>query len=325
MTFPSSVSDIVATTIESRSKSLADNVTNHNALLAKLKSDGGIKTFAGGSAILEEITFAENGNAGWYSAYETMPTGAQDVISAASFTIKQLAVPVAMSGLEVLQNSGRAQFIDLLEGRLDAAESTMKNRLSQGLYADGTAFGGKVLTGLGAAVTISPGTGVYGGIDRATWAFWRNQKSKGGGTDFAGVLSVANVNAVFMAQWVKQVRGSDKPNLIVADTSYYSTYVTSLQQNQRFADPKMASLGFDNVMFMSSPVCMETTASGITANTAYFLNTKYIKLRPHADRNMVTLNPGKRYSVNQDAEVQIMAWAGNLTCSNCSLQGIVQN
>ena len=53
----------------------------------------------------------------------------------------------------------------------------------------------------------------------------------------------------------------------------------------------------------------------------YMLNTKYLKYRPHKDRNMVSLNPNKRYSVNQDAEVQIIAWAGNLTSSGLQFQG----
>lgn len=322
--FPN-VSDIVATTIESRTREVADNVTNNNALLAKIKSEGGVKTFSGGSVIFEELSFAENGNAAWYSGYDTLATAASDVISAAQFNIKQAAVPVSISGLETLQNSGREAFIDLLDARLDVAESTLKNLLSQGIYSDGTGYSGKQLTGLEAAVVIAPSTGVYGGIDRATWSFWRNTKSKGGGVDFAGTLTTANVGAVWTAQWVKQIRGADKPSLIVADENYYTIYVTSLQPQQRFSDPKMAALGFDNVMFMSAPVVMESTASGISANTAYFLNTKYLKLRPHARRNMVSLDPNKRYSVNQDAEVQIMAWAGNMTCSGSKFQGIVQN
>jgi len=51
------------------------------------------------------------------------------------------------------------------------------------------------------------------------------------------------------------------------------------------------------------------------------LNTKYLFYRPHAQRDMVALSPGKRYSVNQDAEVQILAWAGNLTASGLQFQG----
>jgi hypothetical protein len=57
------------------------------------------------------------------------------------------------------------------------------------------------------------------------------------------------------------------------------------------------------------------------ASTAFFLNTKYLKWRPHAQRNMVPLAPGQRYSVNQDAAVQILAWAGNLTASGLQFCG----
>jgi hypothetical protein len=36
---------------------------------------------------------------------------------------------------------------------------------------------------------------------------------------------------------------------------------------------------------------------------------------------MVPLSPQKRYAVNQDAEVQIIAFAGNLTTSGAKFQG----
>ena len=61
------ISDILATTIESRTRKIADNVTNNNAILNRLSRSGKIKTFSGGSKILQEISFAENSNAGWYS------------------------------------------------------------------------------------------------------------------------------------------------------------------------------------------------------------------------------------------------------------------
>ena len=52
------ISDIIATTIESRTRQIADNVTNNNALLARLKQRGKIKTFSGGYKILQELSFA---------------------------------------------------------------------------------------------------------------------------------------------------------------------------------------------------------------------------------------------------------------------------
>ena len=55
------------------------------------------------------------------------------MISAAEFTIKQCAVPVVVSGLEMLQNAGSEAKIDLLEARIGVAESTMENKISEGI------------------------------------------------------------------------------------------------------------------------------------------------------------------------------------------------
>jgi hypothetical protein len=60
------------------------------------------------------------------------------------------------------------------------------------------------------------------------------------------------------------------------------------------------------------------------SNHMYFLNTDYIFWRPHRDRNMVPLNPD-RFAVNQDAMVKLIAFAGNMTTSNCFLQGVLKD
>jgi hypothetical protein len=52
----------------------------------------------------------------------------------------------------------------------------------------------------------------------------------------------------------------------------------------------------------------------------YFLNTNYLFFRPHKDRNFVPIGDS-RQSVNQDAMVKLIGFAGNMTMSNASLQG----
>jgi len=311
-----SISDIIATTIESRSGVIADNVTKNNALLARLKQQGKVKPFSGGSKILQELSYAENGNAGWYSGYDLLPVNAQDVISAAEFSIKQLAVPVVVSGLEQLQNSGKEAIIDLIESRLEVAESTMLNYISQGIYSDGTGSGGKTITGLAAAILATPTSGTYGGIDRATWSFWRNQVSG------SGALTSSNVQQRMNGLWASCVRGMDRPDLIVFDNNVWAAYMASLQALQRFTSTDSAKLGFPSVKFMDADVVLDGGIGGFqSSDVGYFLNTKYLFFRPHKDRNMVPLSPKTRSATNQDAEVQILGWAGNLTCSNMSLQG----
>lgn len=313
--FPN-VTDIVATTIEKRSKKIQDNVTKNNALLTYIKDKGNVREFSGGSLIYEELSFAENGNVGWYSGYDLLPVAAQDVISAAQFDIKQAACPVVISGLDELRNAGPEQMIDLMEGRLKVAESTMANLIAQAIYSDGTAAGGKQLVGLDAAVPVTPTTGTYGGIDRATWTFWRSVATN------AGALTAATIQAAMNTMWASLVRGVDRPNLLVMDNLFWSMYMASLQPQQRFTDPRSANLGFPTIKFMDADVVLDGGIGGFaTSNTCFFLNTKYLHFRPHSKRNMVPLSPNRRYAINQDAEVQILAFAGNMTASGSQFQG----
>lgn len=319
MAFPN-VSDIVATTIESRSGEIADNVTLNNALLRKLDLRGNTRTFSGGSVIFEELSFAANGNAGFYSGYDILPVAAQDVLSAAQYPIKQAACPVVISGLEMLQNAGKERIIDLIDGRMDVAEASMANLLAGGTYSDGTGFGGKQVGGLAAAVPLSNATGVYGAIDRSVWAFWRNQA-----LDTSG-QTAATIQQSWNTLWARLVRGMDRPDLILVDSLSWAIYMQSLQAIQRITETKTGDLGFPSIKYMDADVVLDGGIGGFCpGNTAYFLNTKYLFWRPHAQRNMVPLSPNKRYAVNQDAEVQIIGWAGNLTVSGAQFQGIWDN
>ena len=318
MTVPN-ISDILATTIESRSRKVADNVTDNNAILKKMSMGGRIKTFSGGHKIYQELSFAENGNAGWYSGYDVLPVNASDVISAAEFTIKQAAVPVVISGLEMLQNSGKERMIDLMDARLTVAEATLANLIAGGLYSDGTGSSGKEIDGLDAAAPLDPTTGTYGGINRATWTFWRSQISN---QTAANGLDSTKIQGYWNTLWASLVRGMERPDLIMVDNTVWSTYLASLQANQRFTGAEVGQLGFPTVKYMDADVILDGGIGGYCdAGTAYFINSKYLHYRPHAQRNMVSLSPNRRYATNQDAEVQILAWAGNLTCSGAQFQG----
>lgn len=317
MAFPN-VSDIIATTIQNRSGELADNVTKNNAALMKLSKRGNVVPFSGGNVIFQELSFAENGNAGYYSGYDLLPVAAQDVMSAAEFQIKQAAVPVTMSGLEMLQNAGKEQIINMMDGRMNIAESSLENLLAGGVYADGTGSGGKEVTGLNAAVPVVPTTGTYGGIDRATWTFWRSKVTNLGG----GTVTAANIQGYMNALWAQLVRGRDHPDIIIADANFWAFYLASLQAIQRFTQAEIGDLGFPTIKYMGVDFVLDGGIGGFCpANTLFMLNTKYLFWRPHSARNMVPLSPNKRSSINQDAETQIIGWAGNLTASGAQFQG----
>ena len=337
----SAISDIIATNIQSRSGELADNATNNNAVLRRLKERGNVKTFSGGNVILQEIMYNDSttNNTNSYSGYEVLNVGQNSPISAAQFPIAQYASAVSISGLEMIQNSGKEAIIDLLDGRMQVAEAQLANRISADLYGDGTGNSGKNLIGLGAAVDTTPSSGTYGGIDRFSWPFWRNSAYSGTGTGGAAV-SASNIQQYMDTIAVSLVRGTDKPDLIVADSNYYRLYLQSLQAIQRISSEgsSSAGAGFASLKYfgagMASDVVLDggigspytatgaDGAGGTNANLMYFLNTKYLHFRPHKDRNFVPIG-GERQAVNQDAIVKLIGWAGGLTSSGPQFCGVL--
>ena len=307
--------DIFTTTLEKRSKKLADNVSKNNALLSRLSAKGKIRTIDGGYKILEELEYGE-GDMVWYGGYDTINYTPKQLFTSAEYALKLCAVPVAISGEDKLKNSGKEQMINLFEKRIENAEKTMKNKLSAALYGDGTGSSGKEIGGLRLLVADAPETGVVGGIDRASNEFWRNQS-------VSAAVTSDNILAKMDEIYLKCCRGTDKPDLIVADNVMYSTYEQALQPNQRFTDPKLAEAGFTTLKFKGADVVFDGGQGGACPSKhMYFLNTDYIYLRPHKDRNMTVIG-GDRMAINQDALYRIIGWAGNLTMSNAALQGVL--
>ena len=314
------VSEIATTTLRKRSGKLADAVSNNTALLYRMKGKGKIRPVSGGRTILEEIDYQENSTYKRYSGYEALDITPSDVFTAAEFNWKQMAVAVIMSGLEMLQNSGAEQVIDLMESRITNAERTFMNNMSNDLYSDGTADGGKQLVGLQALVSDA-GDGVVGGIDSSAWAFWANQVF-----DFSANSLTAGPTTIQTAMntlYLDLCRNRDHPDLCVADNTYYNHYWQSLQAIQRISNDNLGQAGFSNLKFMNMDVVADGGLDGdAPAAHMWFLNTDFIYLRPHSKRNFVPLSPD-RYSTNQDATVKLMAWAGAFTTSNRRQQGVI--
>lgn len=313
-----SYNDIFTSTLENRTQSLADNVTSHNALLERLKKKGKIRPISGGSKILEELEYGE-GDAVWYAGYDTINYSPKQLFTAAEYQLKLCAVPVAVSGEDMLKNSGTQAVMDLFEKRIENAVRTMSNQMGKAVYSDGTGSSGKEIGGLQLLVADSPTTGTVGGIDRAATGneFWRNKSAQ-------KALTADNIVSEMNKMYLSLTRGTEKPDLIVTDDSLYALYESTLLPLQRFSDPKISDNGFASLKFKGADIVFDGAQSHCPANHMYFLNTDYLYLRPHKDRDMKVIE-GDRLAVNQDALYKIIGWAGNMTMSNASLQGVLVN
>lgn len=322
MTSPNAVfTELVSTTFRKHRKQIVDNVSNNNALLKRLMSKKQMRVEDGGLTITAPLEYDENGTYQRYSGYDILNVGASDVISAAEFQWRQIALNVVASGQELRTNSGDSRIINLVKSRMKNAMRTFKNNFSADVYSDGTLS--NQINGLQALVADA-GTGTVGGIDSSTWTFWKNKVQsaaapiQGGGAITPGPTTM---ESLMLPLWLAQTRGDDQPDLIVADTNYFTFYEQSQTSIKRYTSSDEAQGGFISLKYKNADVIYDG-GSGIPANHMYFLNTDYMELVVHRDANLAIMDEMKPY--NQDAAVVPILWMGNLVTTNRSLQGLVK-
>lgn len=306
------IGELATMTLRNRRKVITDNMTNHNAALRKMNVKGKVKPFTGGRTIVEELEYGENSTVMWFSGYEVFDITPQEVFDAAEYEIKQMIGSVSMSGIEKIKNRGENAIFPWMAKKISNLEKSMQNQMATAIYGDGTASSGKSLGGLALLVADNPTTGTVGGINRATYTWARNQYSASATTSSTNILSRMNTF------WLTMLRGTDKPDIILCDATMYGYFEGALQPLQRFTETDSAKAGFESYKYKSADLVYDDQCP---SKHMYFLNTDYLYLRPDSEMNFAEI--GERKPVNQDATIIPVTWAGNLTCSNFSLQGVM--
>lgn len=319
----STFTELVSTTFRKHAKDIKDNVSNNNALYKRIATKGNVRTVDGGLSIVTPLDYAENGTYQRYSGYDTLNIQASDVISAAEFAWKQIAINVVASGLELRTNSGDSQIIALVKARMKNAMRTFKNNFSSDLYSAGSLA--NQISGLQALVADA-GTGTIGGIDSSAFTFWKNTVQSaaaplqgGGAITPSGTAGI--MDSLMLPLWMALTRGDDQPDIIIADDLYFQYYDTGLTTLKRYTNDTNADGGFVSLKYKGADVVYDG-GSGIPASHMYFLNTDYIELVAHKDANLSVMDEMKPY--NQDAAVIPILWMGNMTVSNRALQGVLK-
>src|SRR6478735_225371 len=296
---PATWDSILSTTMHNYRKTLTDNIFNTRPLLEYLMSNGRVKTIDGGISIVEPLLLGA-GEANSYGPWERINVNAVAGISAAQFPWRQLYATIIISGLEEAQNNGKQQIINLLEAKVMQAEETLKDLLVAMLY--GTRGGSALPTDVTPLTTLIDATAAAGGITPAAAPApennWRSptfDASTNTGTDSDGTAITvpgAALTSPYDGSELERVLrhmynlaasgGSDHPNAIFAGIGWYSAYEASLTPQVRYTDTSKANLGFQNLMFKNVPIYYDPDCP---SGTALGLNSKYVGLTIHSDRN----------------------------------------
>lgn len=313
----STFTELVSTTFRKHRKEIKDNLSNRNALMKYMKRRGNTSSEDGGLTIVTPLDYAANGTYQRYSDWDTLNISQSDVISAAEYQWRQIAINCVASGRELRINSGPNAIVKLATARMKNAIRTFNNNFSNDLYSSGALT--NQINGLQALVADS-GAGTVGGIDASTWTFWQNKVFDLSVN--AVTLSATTIeNSAMLPLWLQLDRGPDDcPDLIVMDNNHYTFFEASQTSIKRYSDSEKAQAGFVSLKYKKADVIYDGN-SGIPANRTYMLNTEYLKLVVHKDADLTEV-PEQR-PINQDGAVIPILWMGNLTCSNRAQQGVI--
>ena len=296
---PATWDTILSTTMHNYRKSLTDNIFNSRPLLEYLMSKGRVRTLDGGISIVEPLLLGP-GEANSYGPWQQIQVNAVAGISAAQFPWRQLYATIIISGLEEAQNNGKEQMISLLEAKVMQAEETLKNVLSSMIY--GTRGGAALATDFTPFTTLIDATAAAGGITPAAAPapenLWRAptwDSTSNTGTDALGAaitIPGAAMTSPYDGSELERVLrhmfllasdgGSDHVDAIFAGRGWYEAYEASLTPQVRYTDTTKANLGFQNLMFKNVPIYWDPDCAD---GTALGLNSKYVGLTLHSDRN----------------------------------------
>ncbi len=309
--------ELAATTYNKHRKKVTDNLTTRNAFLKYMTKRGNKRTEDGGLTIVEPLDYQANGTYQRYSDYDLLDISQSEVISAAQYQWRQVAINVVASGREMRINSGESQIVKFVSAKLKNAMRTFENTFCSDLYSAGSLT--NQVNGL-QAIIADVNTNTVGGISASANVFWQNTVKDASVSSVTTSASTIE-NGLMLPLWLSLDRGpSDQPDLIVMDTVYYTYFETSQVSMKRYNDKSSADGGFVTLKYKNADVIFDGN-SGIPASHAYFINTNYMNLVVHKDADMEVMDEIR--PVNQDASVVCILWMGNVTCSNRKLQGVI--
>lgn len=265
---PLAVSQILASSYAAvaNEKRKPANQWAESALLREMERTGAVKRVNYGPTLEETLDYRRNAGAAVLSTeLQAMSLSKTEVLTAASFGIGSISVPIVWTKEDEAKNPTENQKIDLVDSLISNALDSHDDLLEETLF---TGVNGVV--GLDTLIHNS-GTGTIGGIDASTETWWKNQ--------FDTYVDETDIEATFTSVWNGCAKGSGSasvPKLLVSDGDTQAVFEGSQQGQQRYIDSEDWKVGAKTLAFKTSRYIFSQYGS----TRVLFLNPKsaYLKV-----------------------------------------------
>jgi hypothetical protein len=347
---------VFALSIANYRKTLTDNIGASNALLYEILKSDAYEEADGGTYIGEPLMYALS-PADSYDGYDELSTLPTDGITQADYPWSQMASPIVYNMKEVFQNKNK--IVDLVKARIQQSEMGIQEGWAQAFMWGNILQGGAVtaprVSPVNGSLGVNPlpmmvsyntagsaGTALtIGGLNENTNTWWRNKWATSAATTYSQFLyELTNMyNTVTLGT-------GGNPDLILMDQVTYQNFTHAYFSVYKAPPGDVGNeFPFEAKKFLKAKVVMDdkvpdvfsgtvgTETGGVvdpttlTYGTAYFINTKFLKVRYHPDRDweMLADENGKYFAkpINGDSRVGHIAWMGNTTINNRRKQGVL--
>lgn len=246
-------------------KRKAANQWVESAFLRELERQNAVERASLGPTIEKTLDYQRNPGAA-FLATDLQPTSMAktEVLTAASYDVAEISVPIVWSKKDEVQNPTENQKIALVKALLSNAIDSHDDLIEQYIFATST----NGFLGLDTHITDA-GTGSDGGIDSSVNLWWRNQQ--------ATYVDDTDIEAAFTTVWNACAKGSGSnllPTLMVSDGATQALFEGTQQANQRYIDTQELKAGFKILGFKTARYVFSQYAD----TDVNFLNSKNFQL-----------------------------------------------
>lgn len=274
-----------------------------NALMAWAFANDRVEYEDGGYQISNPLVTGRNPNVTSFEYYDSLPVAQTDEFSTVNYGWSRVGGTVIISDQEEDENKGESAIFKLMKAKMEVLEESFKEKFSEYLWAAG---GGADPLGLASLIPTDPTTGTLGGINRATETQWRTSSYA-----FAGGLDATNIEEAFDDVLMDLTLKGDKPDLILAGRNIFRLYRAAVRDkivlnlSDTNSGKKMIDLGFAGVSHQGIPILYDEDAP---VNSAYFINSKYLRMHILKGVNMKVKNLNSPWDM--DASGSRVLWQG---------------
>jgi len=260
-----SISQIVAASYAAVEKKKASNQWSESALLRELERQGAIKKVSLGATIDETLDYRRNAGAVVHTTdLQPLSTTKTEVLTAASYAIASVSVPMVWSKEDEAKNPSENQKVDFVDSLMNNALESHDDLMEQTLFV-----GSNGLLGLD-TILSETGVNTIGGIDASIETWWKNK--------FDEWTDDTDIEETMTAVWNSCAKGSGSslvPRILVSDATTQAVFEGTQQANQRYVDTDDLKAGFKTIGFKTARYVF----SQYGTDSIYFLNPKSFQVK----------------------------------------------